>query len=526
VTPNLKHALERLQPQKGEPEIVLWIDAICINQEDVSERNVQTANMRAIYQQAASVTVWLGKEYAGSKGAIQLARDLHACSSGEDVRKMILERKESLDALVTLFRRQYWWRIWVIQEVSCARRAVVYCGDDWIPWSTLDGVCDILRTVKETLRSLFYKYPSWIRTLTYGGPRGLQLSRYSPTIAAPPLLELLLTHKSKKSTDPKDKVYALVGISSSRHSFGVIDYSLSVQEIYTHTSRHIITTSQKLDIICVKNHFLNDYGLPSWVPDWTRPPQNSGSTIMGLHHHEPAFTAAGDTIADIEFLHNGSVLKTKGIIIDTITTLGMPYKKSGAPSNVVPALEAFHDWWSIFISAHSTSLSSQIRFSRAITCGTWNFSSEEAYAAKLEAIFALSDGLLSESEFLRSGPPSRSSTMGSSVFSLTEEEMDVEGQGEGEEEEKVQFQAILEAGQTMNKRRLFLSEGGLVGLAPRNAEEGDIVCVLLGCRFPVVLRRGVLTTLVGEAYVDEYMNGEAIAGLKEGRFALESFEIH
>ena len=273
VTRNLRHALLRLRPRSGEEDLVMWVDAICINQEDIPERNFQTANMRAIYQHAASVDVWLGLEKYGSVGAIELARDLNSCGTREEVISVLdrPETREHLVFLVTLFRRQYWWRIWVIQEVSCAKTAMIYCGDEAIPWTTLDNVCDILKTVEPQLRSLFYTHPSYIRTLTHGGPRGLQLSRYSPHLSAPPLLELLLSHKSKKSTDPKDKVYALVGISSSRHTFGKIDYSLSMREIYTHTARHIITTSQKLDVICVKQHDVDQFSLPSvWTPGFLK----------------------------------------------------------------------------------------------------------------------------------------------------------------------------------------------------------------------------------------------------------------
>ncbi len=79
----------------------------------------------------------------------------------------------------------------------------------------------------------------------------------------------------------------------------------------------------------------------------------------------------------------------------------------------------------------------------------------------------------------------------------------------------------------MNRRRMFLSRSGLVGLAPWNAVEGDIICVLLGCRSPVVLRREKgHYVLIGETYVDEFMDGSAMVGLREGEFYLETFEIH
>ena len=138
--------------------------------------------------------------------------------------------------------------------------------------------------------------------------------------------------------------------------------------------------------------------------------------------------------------------------------------------------------------------------------------------------------MLSNSDILRLDPPSRSSTnnsmsMSNSTSSLVDDE---EGEG-GDQPEKSQLSTILSAGLTMNRRRMFISMKGAVGLAPWDAEKGDIICVLLGCRFPVVLRpmgpSGNYYVLVGEAYVEGFMDGEAIVGLEEGYFELNNFEI-
>jgi hypothetical protein len=110
VTPNLKHALQRLRPTSGK-DLVLWVDTICI------------------YQNAESVAIWLGLESQKSSEAIQFARDLAACDT-EEASALVQDpaSKEHLKTVVVLFRRQYWWRIWVIQEVFCARNSMVYCG--------------------------------------------------------------------------------------------------------------------------------------------------------------------------------------------------------------------------------------------------------------------------------------------------------------------------------------------------------------------------------------------------------------
>ncbi|RDW64068.1 hypothetical protein BP5796_10570 [Coleophoma crateriformis] len=515
VTQNLRHALHRLRPNV-EPGLVLWVDAVCINQEDVSERGIQTGKMREIYRHAETVNVWLGLQNHDSGAAIELVDELNTCTPSE-VGGIIQDpqRADQIKALVVLFRRQYYFRIWVVQEVQSARKAVVYCGPNVIPWIVLDKVCDILKREEIHLQKIFYKSPSFIRTLVSGGPRGLQLSRYSSTDLAPPLSELLLSHKSKKSTDPKDKVYALVGISSSRNSFGPIDYSLSVRDIYTHTARHIITTSQKLDIICVKQHDLDQFQLPSWAPDWTRPPPHPEHTVIGLHHSEEDFAAARETEAIFEFSDSGYQLKTKGIIIDTLKATSCAFKRTGSQSEAKPALKTLRQWWHIFSATKGDSLPSRAMFCQVISCGNWHTYDGDNYTNKLNAMFSLHNSLWSSEK--------------NPIMSLlsNDEVTDTIVACSEEDYEKFQFATILSASLTMNRRRLFISSSGFVGLGPWNMEESDLVIVLYGCRFPVVLRPVENNyILIGEAYVHGFMTGEALDYLRDGLLHEETFEIH
>lgn len=74
-------------------------------------------------------------------------------------------------------------------------------------------------------------------------------------------------------------------------------------------------------------------------------------------------------------------------------------------------------------------------------------------------------------------------------------------------------------------RRFFLL-GRTMGTAPKEAHEGDIVCVPLGCPLPMVLRRiEDYHVVVGAAYIDGYMDGEALDLLEGGRLALQDFEL-
>lgn len=514
VTANLKNALHRLRPNEGESDLILWADALCINQNDIPERNLQTGKMRMIYHNAKNVSVWLGLKNNKSDLAMQFARDINRCSR-EEISGMIRDplNADAFDALVILFRRQYWWRIWVVQEVSCAKDCTIYCGQESISWAELEGVCNIMRDYEDLLQDLYYSRLSYIRTLTHGGPKSLLLSRFSTRAVRPPLFELMAAHKSKKSTDPKDKVYALIGISGSRETFGDIDYSLSMREVYSHTARHIINSSKKLEVICIKQHNIDQFDLPTWVPDWTRPPHSSSRTVIGLRHHDPPFTAAKESLAEASFLQNGYVLKTAGLVISDIGVLATPFKMTGSPGDVNPVLQSFNHWWETFAKSRGDSTKSRASFARCISCENWTFDDEESYEGKLQAVFDFSD----------SGQASR-------YAGAREPEPGVEEtrvpRPETPMEEKAQVATILSASLTMNRRTLFISEH-IVGLAPWDASLEDLVCVLPGCRFPVVLRKQERHyILVGEAFVDGYMHGKAMDELKAGKFRLEDFEIH
>jgi hypothetical protein len=79
----------------------------------------------------------------------------------------------------------------------------------------------------------------------------------------------------------------------------------------------------------------------------------------------------------------------------------------------------------------------------------------------------------------------------------------------------------------MHAKRIIISERKLAGLAPKLAEVGDKIAVLLGCDFPVVIREvDGRSELIGELYVDSIMNGEAMDNLKSGKYEKRYFEIY
>jgi len=104
----------------------MWIDAVCINQRSMEERNHQVSQMGAIYRNAFQVVVWLGDPAFKMLPAFKIlsddgfSKDLTAGSMSSDE----FEELKML-SLLSLCRQEYWTRLWIRQEVVLAKRVAL-----------------------------------------------------------------------------------------------------------------------------------------------------------------------------------------------------------------------------------------------------------------------------------------------------------------------------------------------------------------------------------------------------------------
>lgn len=129
---NLFAALKALRYPKEDR--YLWVDAICIDQENLQEKNHQVEMMSEIYGRADQVCIWLGEGDRSSQMALRFIRKevLQLQNFDELCESELASAKWS--ALLDLMQRPWFSRRWVVQEIALARRAMVYCGDDKISW--------------------------------------------------------------------------------------------------------------------------------------------------------------------------------------------------------------------------------------------------------------------------------------------------------------------------------------------------------------------------------------------------------
>lgn len=141
VTANLESALRHLRRDDGQLRTI-WIDALCINQRDISERSQQVGIMRDIYGKAQDVLVWFGEwspVSAHKEQTIQdaysvikqLAADWHLCDISFSCTNRNTNRFSQLElvsAISSLMKRPWWKRVWVVQETSLPPHATLVCG--------------------------------------------------------------------------------------------------------------------------------------------------------------------------------------------------------------------------------------------------------------------------------------------------------------------------------------------------------------------------------------------------------------
>jgi hypothetical protein len=217
VTENLHSALQHIR-QRGE-DVVLWVDAICINQQDAQEKGHQVKQMKYIYTNAEQVLIWLGPADDDIDILLQSIRDIdneaneaqaRGFQSGQDrtslCRKAMshaLEahrRPRAKKALEELVARPWFKRVWVLQEVANARTARILCGSTSCPARTFALMPSLMKLrVSKHIQAVLDIMPRVRGNTWWSSTRSLHF--------------LLAKFVDSEASCTRDKVYALLGMS-------------------------------------------------------------------------------------------------------------------------------------------------------------------------------------------------------------------------------------------------------------------------------------------------------------------------
>src|SRR3569833_300584 len=309
VRENLYNALRQFRRPTGQRSLHYWIDAICINQDDVSERNAQVRRMARIYEDAKEIHAWLGPEAEDSQLAMRRIAamaswalrfmtsyesnvlEMFNMMRSNEFRNMIFEDSDGpLDerpwvAIRQLLRRTWWTRVWIVQEFTVDKvPTFVICGSERIERKAFIGGCFFISFLDEDANYSAIK-ASGIDFTLVNQLVMVHGERFAGRGSAS-VLRLIYELRHYKATDRRDKVNAVLGMASDagRTTHLLPDYSISPLEISYDVVRHQVESAdypQKLDFLgyarkAFQQTFHHTEGastspspdLPSWLPDW------------------------------------------------------------------------------------------------------------------------------------------------------------------------------------------------------------------------------------------------------------------
>jgi hypothetical protein len=220
----------------------------------------------------------------------------------------------------------YFERVWVVQEAVYAQDAVVVCGGEMLPWSTFLGLIQhcgnfgmrLITACVQLIRQPSTKTQDAITHLQSVWELKLNLDWKSHEEAMDGLVVILASQRGCKASDPRDKVFALLGVmpEAQQRKYDAPDYSKSVESIYIETARKCIIGVKRqpmLNILHSASRAMQKHSLPSWVPDWSVQ-QSSIDSATGLPHVAPEM--------HVNWSADPNVLIVRGKIITIITEIG------------------------------------------------------------------------------------------------------------------------------------------------------------------------------------------------------------
>ncbi len=484
---NLVAAMRHLR-HKHNPRVV-WVDALCINQKDDAEKGPQVSMMGEIYRLATRVVAWLGPErdnsnramemmeYIGSQVEVdfktQSMQPVNGCTDPymADLSYLLPLSIEDLQAIYHLLNRQWYERLWIRQEIYLANpQAAVLCGFREVKWIFFRHG---LFLMSRKLKPMFEQLQALLHRLRY--LRGFTFQRM-PVV----LWDLRKQFGSCQCSDPRDWIYGVISLLDAKGKSLVPfpDYQKPHSQVYTEIALKYCQYYDNVNILrsC---EIQKDPIVPSWVPDWSKPRDR-------LFPDSNSY-ASGPFKSIIDLTQDGIL----GLV--------------GISKAVVEAYQA-------------TTELSDLPFTVCIDeIRTLLFGHDMAgeYATGTSRVEAWARNLICDMTDNVEDPPSEiwpSLSGAKRIFEkiLSGHQFKYEDFAVGSDE----YKFMLTLSQTINNRCIIKCTDGYIGISSPLVEAGDMICVLLGCTHPMLLRpvEDGKFVLVGECFVPGLTQGEALLG--------------
>ena len=571
VTPSLASALKSLRYDDTPRQ--LWVDAICINQQDAEETKNQVTLMSKIMESATEVCIWLGEEKEDTRWAFSSyipvlgIHNLHQVKPDESMLRQAI-------ALSSLAERSWFHRRWVVQDVCRAKNATLYCGKYNMAWTTFADLITLLhayeqqsqafsdslvqsewRSLRHPLKDLEYlkAFITIIRNVFRRAENGQILhSVFS-------LEQLVLDLYFLDITIPHDSIYSLLSLAKDAYKPRVsplsplssklnarehpdlspamlkavnafrkplesrrkklriqVDYSKPFAEVCKDFIDMTVHGSKSLDIICTPwAPTVTD--LPSWVSTVSKAPRITQINREFVRINADLLVRGSRSgiyqasgPSHPTFHFTAQKLCVKGFILDRVYAKQSP----ALMGNIPPG-------WVHLLGWTDTSTPAPEKVWRLFVAdrGRDGYLPPLYYRLACTQAFQqikLGHGFNLSQRFRPITPD-----LGLNIS------QQLAGSAALVQDFLFRVQTVI-----WGRRLIKTEEHGFVGLAPGETQEEDVVAILYGCSVPVILRpisdpesKEVEFKLIGECYIDGMMDGQALdikdaAGTKTETFVI------
>jgi hypothetical protein len=565
--------------------------------------------MRNIYQQAMFVTMWLGDEQDDSHLAMSMIeawgrayyntdQDLDSKTKVAAALAMLNEPFEEAgwEAIKLFLQRPYWKRIWIVQEVALAQQALIVCGNAvfesvyfWCAITLWESVIQPeetnLVTADQQMTIINSGHRSSLNLMIFNGNQLFRPESDTPFVSK--LQQHILGTRHHLASDPRDKVYGLLGLIDENSEECIPDYKKNVIQVYTDVVVSYIHSTNKFASIYFAGigilHENRIPGLPSWVPDFSNVADRSYRIHTLVKPGMPQFSSAEDTTATVTFSEDFKLLTAVGTIVDEISDIEPIGYDTNSEEHLVRWL---HFSAALCPPFHPTGMPWRQAFFRTLVgdnsgygYGKSDFRNDQLRDAfYLQAVgflwfFGLEpgrggvklveaiQGCASATECLQRIDalyPDEDIAYFVKLFLFCEERLlgpilrdgytDILRQTLlnefcGQPGTKWYLDSFVSKFREISKRqmkdltfhhvhvlsaqrRLFVTKDGYMGTAPMGAQQGDRICVLLGCNVPLLIRpEGDDFLIIGDTYIYGMMNGEVMQDVRNRKHRYEDLRF-
>ncbi|KAI7783746.1 hypothetical protein LA080_011455 [Diaporthe eres] len=320
ITLNLSCALRHLRKVDGE--ILLWVDAICINQKDHEERGLQVSIMKLIYKNAEQVAVFMGdgrshrvirshlkephvypmttldgpvrnKRFlsdmwraCGSSGPRKLASSLPAATCAIGLISLFSDEETVEEGCVELMKLGERDRIWVVREIAVGTVVTIHYGTISLPWKILVATANVwsLPKTRQVASSAGIEPENQkVFALFANQLTGLEQARRKwHAEGGTDLVRLLQEFSDRQASDDRDKVYGLLSLARHGQQYIKPNYFFDVFHTYRFTALALIANGDSLACWAGDQKRKFNRGLPSWIPDWSTAVDDGDKRRMDL----------------------------------------------------------------------------------------------------------------------------------------------------------------------------------------------------------------------------------------------------